>query len=81
NITVEKIKNSPNRKIFLEYSFLQLELGKYIYNYSKKFDSDNDYIEEIERIISMDGKFSKDETRLKNSSYSELTTVLKDNLN
>ena len=29
----------------------------------------------------MDGKFSKDETRLKNSSYSELTTVLKDNLN
>ena len=81
NITVEKIKNSPNRKIFLEYSFLQLELGKYIYNYSKKFDSDNDYIEEIERIISMDGKFSKDETRLKNSSYSELATVLKDNLN
>lgn len=81
NITVEKIKNSPNRKIFLEYSFLQLELGKYIYNYSKKFDNDNDYIEEIERIISMDGKFSKDETRLKNSSYSELTTVLKDNLN
>ena len=81
NITVEKIKNSPNKKIFLEYSFLQLELGKYIYNYSKKFDSDNDYIEEIERIISMDGKFSKDETRLKNSSYSELTTVLKDNLN
>lgn len=81
NITVEKIKNSPNRKIFLEYSFLQLELGKYIYNYSKKFDSDNDYINEIERIISMDGKFSKDETRLKNSSYSELTTVLKDNLN
>ncbi|MYV09035.1 hypothetical protein [Ligilactobacillus salivarius] len=69
NITVEKIKNSPNRKIFLEYSFLQLELGKYIYNYSKKFDSDNDYINEIERIISMDGKFSKDETRLKNSSY------------
>ena len=81
NITVEKIKNSPNRKIFLEYSFLQLELGKYIYNYSKKFDSDNDYIEEIERIISMDGKFSKDGTRLKNSSYSELVTVLKDNLN
>ena len=81
NITVEKIENSPNKKIFLEYSFLQLELEKYIYNYSKKFDSDNDYIEEIERIISMDDKFSKDGTRLKNSSYSELVTVLKDNLN
>ena len=82
NITVEEFKNSQNnRKNFLEYIFLQLKLEKYIYNYFKKFNNDNDYIEEIERIISMDGKFSKDETRLKNSSYSELTTVLKDNLN
>lgn len=81
NITIEKIKSSPNKKIFLEYSFLQLKLEKYIYNYFKKFNSNNNYIDEIERIISMDGKFSKDETRLKNSSYSELTTVLKDNLN
>ncbi|MGE9831313.1 hypothetical protein [Ligilactobacillus salivarius] len=82
NITVEEFKNSQNnRKNFLEYIFLQLKLEKYIYNYFKKFNNDNDYIEEIERIISMDGKFSKDETRLKNSSYSELATVLKDNLN
>src|SRR5699024_958869 len=82
NITVEEFKNSQNnRKNFLEYIFLQLKLEKYIYNYFKKFNNDNDYIEEIERIISMDGKFSKDETRLKNSSYSELSTVLKDNLN
>ena len=82
NITVEEFKNSQNnRKNFLEYIFLQLKLEKYIYNYFKKFNSNNNYIDEIERIISMDGKFSKDETRLKNSSYSELATVLKDNLN
>ena len=58
NITVEEFKNSQNnRKNFLEYIFLQLKLEKYIYNYFKKFNNDNDYIEEIERIISMDGKF------------------------
>lgn len=82
NITVEEFKNNQNnRKNFLEYIFLQLKLEKYIYNYFKKFNSNNNYIDEIERIISMDGKFSKDETRLKNGSYGELATVLKDNLN
>lgn len=82
NITVEEFKNNQNnRKNFLEYIFLQLKLEKYIYNYFKKFNSNNNYIDEIERIISMDSKFSKDETRLKNSSYGELATVLKDNLN
>ena len=82
NITVEEFKNNQNnRKNFLEYIFLQLKLEKYIYNYFKKFNSNNNYIDEIERIISMDGKFSKDKTRLKNSSYGELATVLKDNLN
>ena len=80
NITVEEFKNNQNnRKNFLEYIFLQLKLEKYIYNYFKKFNSNNNYIDEIERIISMDSKFSKDETRLKNSSYGELATVLKDN--
>src|SRR5699024_9762373 len=80
NITIEKIKNSPNKKIFLEYSFLQLKLEKYIYYYNK-LESNSAYIRELEKIISMNGKIIKTKIKKSSGDSEELSTLLKDNLN
>ena len=80
NITIEKIKNSPNKKIFLEYSFLQLKLEKYIYYYNK-LESNSAYIRELEKIISMNGKIVKTKIKKSSGDPEELSTLLKDNLN